>query len=243
MGGDFLTLDLGSGVKLELVRIKRGKFLMGEPNSESYPDEKPQHEVTISKDFYLGKYLVTQEQYELVMGANPSWFSAKGGGKDKVGELDTSRFPVEDVWHEDARKFCEKASERTKRKVQLPTEAQWEYACAAGTKTKYYSGDTLTERDANFGLNVGRSSEVGKYPANPWGLYDMTGNVCQWCADGKRTYRSDAQTDPEGPDDDKGRMLRGGSWSSDPRFCRRAYRSVGSYRSISSGFRVLVRLD
>ncbi len=241
-----LDLDLGNGVKLELLPIRAGTFLMGSPDAdEAAPDdEKPAHEVAISKDFYLGKYPVTQEQYEQVMGANPSGFAARGLFKDKVAGLDTRRFPVEMVSWTDAEAFCKRAGEKTKRRVELPREAEWEYACRAGTRTRYYCGDKLTDRDANFERQLGRPSEVGKYPANPWGLFDMVGNVWQWCADGKRRYTAARQTDPVGPLE-ASRVLRGGGWQSTPRDCRSAASTwFGvSYRQEGVGFRVVVRTD
>ncbi len=147
-----LTLDLGGGVTMELVRIPHGKFLMGspDPDNDAGDEEKPQHEVTITKDFYLGKYLVTQEQYKAVVGENPSYWSASGRFKDYVAVLDTGRFPVEGVNWDDAQTFCQKLSEKAHRKAGLPTEAQWEYACRAGTTTRYPCGDELTAADANF---------------------------------------------------------------------------------------------
>jgi formylglycine-generating enzyme required for sulfatase activity len=242
-----LTLDLGDRVQLELVHIKAGSFLMGSPDSDELAtsDEKPQHEVTISKDFLLGKYPVTQEQYQWIMGKNPSYFSAEGGGEAKVAGMDTRRFPVETVSWNEAKYFCAKASALTKRRVALPTEAEWEYACRAGTKTRYYCGEALTAMDANVGSNVvGRTTKVGEYPVNPWGLYDMSGNVWQWCADGRRNYTYDKRTDPEGPEESV-RLLRGGSWDRSQQGAHAACRSrlTASYRNSFSGFRVLVRLD
>jgi formylglycine-generating enzyme required for sulfatase activity len=243
---DQLTLDLGNGVKLELVRIKAGKFLMGSPDSDkdANANEKPQHEVTISKDFYLGKYSVTQEQYQHVMKGNPSWFAATYWGRDKVAGMDTRRFPVEHVSWENANRFCQKVSTFTKRRVELPTEAEWEYACRANTKTRYYCGDALTETDANFNSKLGRTTEVGMYPANQWGLYDMTGNVGQWCADCERMYTRDTCTDPRGPGNPNSvRVLRGGSSGYPPSDCRSAFRSWSAVPNVNTGFRVAVRLD
>ncbi len=242
-----LVLDLGDGMTLELVRIPAGSFLMGSPGSDkdAAEDEKPQHEVTISKDFYLGKYLVTQEQYQQIMDQNPSSFSATGDSKRLVTNLDTRRFPVETVSWTEAQAFCEKLSALTKRRVELPTEAEWEHACRANTKTRYYSGDELKETAANFNNKLGRPTEVGTYPANPWGLHDMTGNVRQWCADSKRKYSKTKAVDIRGPDSDRGRTLRGGCWSFPAGRCRCASRGAHapSLRLDLIGFRVAVRLE
>jgi len=145
----------------------------------------------------MGVYTVTQAQYRQVMGKNPSWFSAQGGGKKKVAGLDTDAFPVEWVSWNDAKEFCAKVSALAELKsrglvVDLPTEAEWEYACRAGTKTVFHSGNSLSSKQANFdgdypyggaskGLYLERTARVGSYAANAWDLYDMHGNVYQWC--------------------------------------------------------------
>ena len=248
-----LTLDLGGGVTMEFVRIPHGTFLMGSPDSDkdagggdydvpgdgfthiASPDsdkdagggDKPQHEVTITKDFYLGKYLVTQEQYKAVVGENPSWFSASGGGKDKVAGLNTTRFPVEQVSWEDAQVFCQKLSEKSHHwKAALPTEAQWEYACRAGTATCFPCGDELAAADANINTTLDRTSAVGSYPANPFGLYDMVGNVYEWCADyyDPKYYINSPNKDPQNLEKAEARVLRGGSWGYNPGYCRAACR-------------------
>jgi serine/threonine protein kinase len=246
LGVETLRLDLGNGIPLDLVRIKRGSFLMGAPRSEreAAEDEKPQHEVTLTQDMLLGRYPVTQEQYAQVMGKNPSWFSVKAGGKDKVAGLETLRFPVENVSWEEAQQFCAAASKLTGRRVDLPTEAEWEYACRAGTRTRYYCGNELTQKDANFDGKVGRTTEVGQYPPNAWGLYDMAGNVWQWCADGKQPYAAEARTDPVGPDNNNARLLRGGSWLARAAECRSAARySRAASNRYYLGFRVMVRSE
>jgi formylglycine-generating enzyme required for sulfatase activity len=245
---DMLVLDLGAGVKLELIHIKAGSFLMASATTdrEGYADEKPQHEATIRKDFFLGKYPVTQEQYEQVMGANPSWFSKDGRGSDKVNGIDTRRFPVESVSWSDAQDFCTKASKQTKKRLRLPTEAEWEYACRAGSRTQYYCGDKLTAGDANFGRPLqGWPTKVGTYPPNRWGLHDMAGNVWQWCADGRRHYVAGRSTDPVGPTDEDSRILRGGSWHYFVEYARSAsrFQLEATRHPCDVGFRVLVRLD
>jgi formylglycine-generating enzyme required for sulfatase activity len=246
---------------MKLRLIPAGKFLMGSPQTEMerLPPEGPQHEVTLTRPFYLGVYPVTQEEYRRLMGLNPSWFSAEGGGKDRVAEMDTSRFPVEEVTWNDTVAFCDRlsalaAEKKAGRVYRLPTEAEWEYACRAGTRTAFWWGDSASSRQANFNGNfpcsgaakgpyLERTCRVGSYRANPWGLYDMHGNVWQWCADwfGEKSYGQEGNTDPEGPKDGKLRVLRGGSWVSYGKNCRAANRHwlAPGDRDGYSGFRVV----
>jgi formylglycine-generating enzyme required for sulfatase activity/serine/threonine protein kinase len=252
--GEEWTNELG----MKFVWIPPGKFLMGSPKSEqdwvrkTFGDlggalaaQETQHEVEITKGFYLGKYAVTQAEYEKVMGKNPSWFSSTGGGKDRVGALDTGRFPVEHLSWDDAREFCRKLSQREGKECRLPSEAEWEYACRAGTKTAFNVGDQLTERDANFDMKKGRPVAVGSYAANAWGLHDMHGNVWQWCED---RYAADYYTkspaqDPPGPSVGTNRVYRGGSWLTSARVCRSADRSKNLPTDLGFylGFRVVLR--
>jgi len=238
-----LTLDLGNKVMMKLVLIPAGKFMMGSPATEGgrYSEEGPQHEVTISKPFYMGVFEVTQEQYEQIMGQNPS--TLKGAKK-----------PVETVSWDEAVEFCKKLSQKTGKTVQLPTEAQWEYAGRAGTKTRFGFGD----KDEDLGDyawwggfdNNGNSGKqthpVGQKKPNAWGLYDMHGNVFEWCSDwyGEDYYAKSPMTDPQGPDSGSVRVLRGGSWYSPPQHCRSAFRSRSSPgdRYDDIGFRVAVDL-
>jgi formylglycine-generating enzyme required for sulfatase activity len=223
-----LTLDLGKGVLMKLVRIRPGKFMMGEGND--------QHEVTISKPFYVGVTEVTQAQYEAVMGTNPSKF--KGATN-----------PVETVSWNDATEFCKKLSEKTRQAVRLPTEAEWEYACRAGIKTGFSFGDAddglgdYAWYNANSG---GTTHPVAKKKPNAWGLYDMHGNVWEWCADWCGDYPKGAVTDPQGPASGSYRVLRGGAWITDPDICRSALRrndiSPGG-RYFDFGFRVVVSVS
>jgi len=312
------TLDLGNGVKLELVLIPAGKFVMGSPEPKqvdktaflrkiiigqavlaagggiliilvggailrtirkkhrfqyslrrfmammfaaslcvlggmhwsysakalyehhaatarfksSWDWETPAHEVTLTTPFYIGKFEVTQEQYEQVMGLNRSY-------------LQGPNMPVQGVsWHE-AHEFCEKVSEKACLTVQLPTEAQWEHACRAGTTTAYYTGDAEIDLDRAawyYANSNEKAHSVGQKTPNSWGVYDMHGNVWEWCQDWYGKYAGSAVTDPTGPTTETFHVLRGGSWSSGPRNCRSAGRGGEDHRSNndSSGFRVVV---
>ena len=264
-----LTVDLGGGVKMEFVLIPKGKFLMGSPANE--PERNPfakdfdaerQHEVEISKPFCLGKYPVTQQQYQALVKENPSWFQAGKGGADAVKGLDTADFPVEKVSWYDAQAFCQKMHEHDQqgRQFRLPTEAEWEYACRATTTTPFCFGSQLNGNEANCdgnllpygttdpGPSTERTTKVGDYGANPWGLCDMHGNVWQWCADYYGPYNDDLKaTDPlrSGRYSEWHRVLRGGSWNSRALRCRAAYRNKDGPDSRQStiGFRVAFRLD
>jgi formylglycine-generating enzyme required for sulfatase activity len=190
--------------------------------------------VTLTRPFYMGKFVVTQEQYQQVTGKNPSLFP----GKDN---------PVEQVPWEDADAFCKTLTEQTKQTVCLPTEAQWEYACRAGTVTAYHSGDLDADlaRVAWYSANGnGSTHPVGQKDPNAFGLYDMHGNSWQWCHDWKGPYQAGAVEDPQGPQQGPGRIMRGGSFGYTPVNCRSAARSwIGPMFSPRClGFRVMVEL-
>ena len=232
------------GMKLVFIPPPK-KFTMGSPKEEEgHFDDEFQHEVEISTGFYLGRYAVTQDEYSSVMGNNPSYFSPIGGGKAKVAGVDTSRFPVESVSWDDAKEFCRKLSIVEGKVYRLPTEAEWEYACRAGTVTAYNVGKMLLDRDANFDKKAARPVPVGTYDPNAWGLYDMHGNVSQWCEDwfGKNYYEDSPVRDPEGPSTGSGRVLRGGDWYSNAKCCRSAYRNshAPTFRDDAVGFRVVL---
>ena len=244
---------LTNSVEMKFALIPAGEFEMGE-NSEA-------HRVRISQPFYLGVYEVSQSQYERVMGTNPSAFSRHGMFEERVKGLDTSDCPVEKVSWIDAQAFCTKLSamngeQAAGRRYRLPTEAEWEYACRAGTKTKFHFGDLLNGDKANVngqypegtttkGPYLGRTASVGRYGVNAFGLYDMHGNVWEWCEDAydERAYskRSGLTADPLVTSGSEYRMLRGGSWnyySGVARSADRFWLSPGD-RSVSNGFRVV----
>jgi formylglycine-generating enzyme required for sulfatase activity len=227
-----LVVDLGSGVSMRLVEIKPGTFMMGSRASEpNRSDDETQHEVTISKAFWLGQTEVTQAQWHAVMGTNPSEFEGN------------PTHPVDEFSWNDAQEFCRCLSQKTGMTFRLPTEAEWEYACRAGTTTAYSFGDDASRlgQHAWFGDNSGRSTKpVGTRKPNAWGLYDMHGNVWEWCSDWYGEYPSGAATDPQGPRSGTHRVLRGGSWNLSSQYCRAANRNYDDPGSLISrfGFRV-----
>ncbi|MGJ3253252.1 MAG: SUMF1/EgtB/PvdO family nonheme iron enzyme [Elainellaceae cyanobacterium] len=249
---------LGNGVTLEMVQIPGGTFMMGSPESEDgYKSERPQHSVTV-KPFFIGKFPITQAQYEAVMGNNP------------VTQYDSDRFvapdkPVVGVSWNDAIAFCERLSQQTKTEYRLPSEAEWEYACRAGNETPFHFGETITTDLANYrgtdweyqgttypgnyangpkGEYREEPTPVGSFAANAFGLFDMHGNVWEWCLDHWHENYQDAPTDGnawiEGGDKSL-RLLRGGSWPYDPWDCRSAdrVRLNADFRSDDFGFRVV----
>jgi formylglycine-generating enzyme required for sulfatase activity/serine/threonine protein kinase len=255
------TLDLGEGVTMDFLLIPPGTFTMGSPLEEKQQGSSEEaHKVTITKPFYLGKYEVTQEQYQRLMGTNPSWFSPMGLSRDKVLDQDTRRFPVENVSWEDAAAYCEALGRRTGRAARLPSEAEWEYACRAGTTNPFHFDGPLNGTQANCsgvfpygtaekGPSLARTRRVGSYPGNAFGLYDMHGNVWEWCQDRYGPY-SDLKASPEDPvrkDSGSGdaRVLRGGSWDSSAESCRAASRNWFSQgtRLGYFGLRVCFRVD
>ena len=235
--------DLGNGIKLEMVYIPRGSFLMGSPEDEEgrEQNESPQHEVTL-QPFYMSKYPITQEQYEVMIGNNPSNF--KGENR-----------PVENVSWYDAIEFCKKLSSKTGKIYRLPSESQWEYACRAGTTTPFYFGETITSELVNYngeypcgnapkGKYRKETTDVGSFPPNAFGLYDMHGNVWEWCQDIWHGNYNGAPTDGsawETGGDGNTRLLRGGSWNNISWDCRCAWRSydIADYSYGYWGFRIV----
>ncbi len=232
--GDEITLDLGDGVEMKLVRIPAGSFIMGSTNGE--PTEQPVHDVTVSQDFYMGKFEVTQIQYQTVTGVNPSYSPV------------CNDCPVETVTWFEAVAFCQALSVQTGYKVRLPSEAEWEYSCRAGTTTAYYFGNDIGEIDSyawHNGNSDGTTHAVGGVIPNAWDLYDMHGNVWEWCSDwyDPSYYTELPAVDPMGPLTGDKKSLRGGAWYVPflDHF-RSAYRnaeypSIGAY---NYGFRVVI---
>jgi len=245
--------DLGKGVTLEMVSIPGGTFMMGSPETEEggYDNEKPQHKVTVPT-FFMGKYPVTQAQWQAVMGNNPSSF--KGENR-----------PVETVSWNDAVKFCQQLSEKTGKEYRLPSETEWEYACRAGTTTPFYFGETITADLVNYNANCPYASgskgvyrkqttDVGSFPPNAFGLYDMHGNVREWCADLWHNNYKGAPSDGSIWGQEKKGVLaewfsndnadhlsfRGGSWGSGAWRIRSAFRGIGwpTSRNVGLGLRV-----
>ncbi len=234
------TQDLGNGIKLEMIAIPGGTFLMGTEDQEIkrlcktydvkwFESEQPQHQVTV-QPFFMGKYPITQAQYQQVMGNNPS---------DFLGD----KRPVERVSWDDALEFCQRLSQQTGTKYRLPNEAEWEYACRARTTTPYHFGETITDKLANYGGNVGETTSVGKFPSNAFGLYDMHGNVWEWCEDDWHNNYHGAPTDRRArvSDGEIAKVGRGGSWIDNPDYCRSAFRYyfTRDSRTYYIGFRVV----
>jgi formylglycine-generating enzyme required for sulfatase activity len=248
--------DLGNGVSLEMVKIPGGRFIMGSPDTEAerYGGEGPQHYVDVP-EFLMGKYVVTQGQWEAIasrtnlkveldLKPDPSY-----SFKEPYKDIDRWNRPVEFVnWYK-AVEFCKRLSKLTGRNYRLPSEAEWEYACRAGTTTPFYFGETITTELVNYNSNYtygnapkGEYREqtipVGQFPANAFGLYDMHGNVSEWCADEWHKNYAGAPTDGSVwlNGNKKRSPLRGGSWASVPNNCRSAYRSYYTWRDLRSSF-------
>ncbi|HKL20248.1 MAG TPA: formylglycine-generating enzyme family protein [Tichowtungia sp.] len=232
-----IVAELSGGVTMELLPIPAGIFMMGSNDGDS--SEKPVHPVTISTPFWMGKTEVTQAQYKQMTGENPSHFQGLEN-------------PVESVSWNDAVAFCKKLTEQERQAGRLPegfaytlpTEAQWEVACRAGSSTEYYFGDDADRLDeaAWYGENSGgKTHPVAQKLPNAWGLYDMHGNVWEWCSDWyEGGYSSGSVTDPQGPDSGTARVLRGGCYLSLASSCRSAERLRGAPSVTGSvlGFRV-----
>jgi len=254
--------SITNSIGMKLVLIPAGEFEMGSPDDDkdASDDEKPRHRVRITQSFYLSATEVTQGKYNQVMGKNPSRFSAGGTYAHRVAGQSTDRHPVENVSWNDAITFCNKLSERDGLKpyyqfgsgarsggngYRLPTEAEWEYACRAGNTTRYSFGDDASRvgEHAWYSDNSGSTTHpVGQKLPNAFGLYDMHGNVYEWCWDGydESYYGQSRAGDPPGPSQATGRVSRGGSWNDSPRIARSAYRDrfAPGNRNYRVGFRV-----
>jgi len=206
--------ELGKEVKIDLVLIPAGKFMIGEPGKD--------HEVTLTQPFYMAKYEVTQEQWESVMGSNPST-KTKG-----------PKLPVTDVSWADCQDFIKKLNDKTKGGYRLPTEAEWEYACRAGTKTAYSFGDVISKADANYdGETI---KPVGSYKPNAFGLYDMHGNVWEWCNDWFGDYDLKDNKDPQGVSNGERKVVRGGSFFLNESFSRSFTRGDGDAPTVRNNY-------
>jgi formylglycine-generating enzyme required for sulfatase activity len=245
-----------NSVGMAFVLVPAGTFQMGSPDTEPghRTNEGPVHEIVIGKTFYMSTQPVTQAAYMAVTGRNPSWFTAeKKGGKDH---------PVEMVSWDEASAFCrllsERSDERTAgRSYRLPTEAEWEYSCRAGTNAPFGHGLSFAIGQGNFdtsypygdgspGPMIGRTNPVTRYPAGAWGLFDSHGNVWEWCADwySEGYYRTSPLRDPTGPASGKFKVLRGGSWRNQATACRAAYRNALAphQKDSATGFRVVMAM-
>ena len=219
--------------------------MMGSPKEEKLRnDNEIQHKVTLTKGFYIDVYTVTQEQWKEVMGNNPSFFKGE------------KNLPVEMVSWDDCQAFIKKLREKDKKVYRLPSEAEWEFACRAGTKTPFHFGETISTDQANYngnftygdgkkGVDRKKTTLVGSFPANAWGLHDMHGNLWQWCQDWYGEYPQKDVVDPQGPEKGEGRVLRGGSWGDHPEHCRSAFRGGNGpgNRFGDFGFRLCFCLD
>jgi formylglycine-generating enzyme required for sulfatase activity len=246
-----ITLALDGNVTLKLNLIPAGKFLMGSPESENdrRADEGPQHEVTITKPFYMGVYTVTQAQWKAIMGTTIAQQRDKVTVVNKALYGEGDEYPMYFVPWGEAGEFCKKLSQKTGKTVRLPTEAQWEYACRAGSKTRFSFGDDGNKlRDYAWYTwkSDSKTQPVGQKKPNDFRLYDMLGNVDQWCSDWYAdSYANAEKTDPTGPASGSNRVLRGGGWTmGGPRHCRSASRLKlpPGYRGIDHGFRVALDL-
>lgn len=242
---EYFTEDLGNGITLDMVKIPGGTFLMGaaKNEAEASTDEYPQHKVTV-QPFCIGKYPVTQAQYQAIMATNPAKFKGK-------------KRPVEQVSWDEAVEFCDRLSQKTGNSYRLPSEAEWEYACRAGTTTPFHFGATITSDLVNYdgnypyanapkGTHRKQTTDVGSFPANAFGLYDLHGNVWEWCADPWHDSYDRAPNDGsiwelDSDRENQFRLLRGGSWYDVARLCRSAVRNWNRRvnRLYSIGFRVV----
>jgi len=211
------TEAIVAALEKEMVLIPAGKFVMGSPESEKGRlNSETQHEVTLTKPFYLGKYEITQDQWEAVTGDNPSNTQGRN-------------LPVTGVSWNDCQEFIKKLNAKTDCGYRLPTEAEWEYACRAGTTTVYSFGDKITPKDANYYYsNIKKTVEVGSYKPNAFGLYDMHGNVWEWCEDWYPAYAKESVIDPKGANDGPFRVLRGGSFGGNDSTARSSNRFASS---------------
>ena len=232
LSGNTIIIPVKDGISIDMIRVEAGTFTMGATTEMKDPwdDEKPTHQVTLTNDYYIGKYEVTQALWKAVMGKNPSNF--KG-----------DNLPVEEVSWNDCQKFISKLNSITGKTFRLPTEAEWEYAARGGKKSRgyQYSGSNNLSDVAWYTDNSGsKTHTVGSKQANELGIYDMSGNVYEWCQDWKGSYSSSSQVNPTGDNSGSFRVDRGGSWNYAARDCRSSYR--GSYAPVYRGYNLGLRL-
>ncbi len=252
---DHLAPEFTNSIGMKFCLVKPGEFQMGSPPDWPATDgSQPQHTVQITKPYYVAAFEVTQEEFTQIMELSPSHFCDTGPGATHVQGLDTKRFPVDRVTWEEAVEFCERLNDipeehRANRKYRLPTEAEWEYACRAGSTTPYSHGDSIGTQQANIQGSPdsdpaapGRTTEVGSYAPNALGIYDMHGNVWEWCAAGKREYTSRAVTNPAA-DPSFYSLIRGGAWDYPAEYCRSDFRQEAMSGYVYFGFRVVCEVD
>ncbi len=249
----FFREELNAAVGLDMMLIPGGSFLMGSPEDEidRSPSESPQHPITVPT-FCMGKYPITQAQWQAVASSSPELtaHSVNFSGDE---------LPVDNLSWAEATKFCVALSALTQRRYRLPSEAEWEYACRAGTTTPFHFGETITTDVANYdgtdntnnrwsgsygkgpkGIDRQQTTPVGTFPPNAFGLYDMHGNVWEWCQDTWHSNYDGAPTDGSAwVSENDDHILRGGSWINDPRNCRSASRDLFNFRNVVIGFRVV----
>lgn len=237
-------VKLTNSIGMTFAMIPPGEFSMGSPPKEEWHrDDEVLHRVTLSKAFYMGTTEVTQEQWSAFTDENPSFCTG-------------DQLPVETVTWKQAVEFCRKLSEKEGKLYRLPTEAEWEYACRAGTATPFHTGETVRPDQANYdgnrtyaggpkGVFREETTKAGSFAPNAWGLHDMHGNVWEWCADWYGKYPESDVTDPVGPAKGDRRIIRGGCWVNFPAVCRSANR--GNVPPVSwnfhLGFRVVREVD
>ena len=234
LAGNTISIPVKDGISINMVRVEAGTFTMGATAEMKVPDddEKPTHQVTLTNDYYIGKYEVTQALWQAVTGNNPSNY--KG-----------DNLPVENVSWNDCQEFISKLNRITGKTFRLPTEAEWEYAARGGKKSRgyQYSGSNNLADVAWYEDNSGsKTHTIGSKQANELGIYDMTGNVWEWCQDWYGKYSSSSQTNPTGATSGSYRVIRGGSWFNAARYCRSSFRFNGTpvYRRIDLGLRLVL---
>jgi formylglycine-generating enzyme required for sulfatase activity len=226
-----------NNISVDLVKIPAGEFQMGSISELPYALETPVHSASISYEFFIGAFTITQEQFAAIMGTNPAHFRH------------AENLPIENVSWFDARTFCQKISEKTGRRIRLPSETEWEYVTRAGTTTEYFFGDDSAKLPdyAWFEINSSeQTAPIGLKKPNPWGIYDIVGNVWEWCEDAWKSDYNDFSPDGSAFTNEKQprRAVRGGAWNMDAFRCRSSYRSFDWNDAANNrlGFRIVVEL-